>query len=137
MQQIDFITYELATGKIISTCSCPEYAYAANTPPSTEFGYLNGTVADINACYILNEEITERPGFNLPETPIQLQANGIDSFDLSNLPQGTLVTIDPDDETYTIDDGELFFATEQPGIYTLRINAFPYCEATVTIEAHS
>jgi len=137
MNQIDFIKYELTTGKIISTCSCPEYAYAANTPPSTEFGYLNGAVHDPSAYYVLNEEITERPSFNLPEAPIQLQANGIDSFELNDLPQGTIVIIDPDDEAYTIDDGELSFATEQPGIYTIHINAFPYREATITIEANS
>jgi len=139
MQQIDFIRYELATGKIVSSCSCPEYAYAANTPPSTEIGYLNGTVTDINAYYILNETITECPTLNLPETPIQLQANGVDSFELTDLPQGTSAIIsfedEPDNEAYEINDGELSFSTEQPGIYTIRINAFPYREATVTIEA--
>jgi len=135
MQQIDFIRYDLTTGKILSAVSCPEYAYAFNAPPSTEIGYLPGTVADIEAFYVLNEEVVERPSLNLPDAQIQIQANGIDNFELNNLPQGTIVTIEPDDETHGIDDGELSFATEQPGIYTLHINAFSYKEATVTVEA--
>jgi len=135
MQQIDFIRYELDTGRILNAVSCPEYAYAFNAPPSTEVGYLPGTVADIEAFYVSDEQIIERPSLNLPDTQIQIQANGIDSFELNNLPQGTIVTIEPDDETHEINDGELSFATEQPGIYTLHINAFPYKEATVTVEA--
>jgi len=135
MQQIDFIRYDLTTGRILNAVSCPQYAYAFNTPPSTEVGYLSGTVPNIEDFYVLNEGIIERPSLNLPDAQIQIQANGIDSFNLNNLPQGTIITIDPDDETHEINDGELSFATEQPGIYILRINAFPYREATVTIEA--
>jgi len=135
MQKVDFIRYDLTNGKILSAISCPQYAYAFNAPPSTEVGYLSGTVTDIEAFYISNERIVERPSFNLPDTPIKIQANGIDSFALNDLPQGTIVTITPDDETHEIDDGELSFATEQHGLYTLHINAFPYREATITIEA--
>jgi|GEM_PF-5260972 len=135
MQKVDFIRYNLTNGKILSAVSCPQYAYAFNAPPSTEVGYLSGTVTDIESFYVSNEQLVERPNFNLPDTPIQIQANGIDSFELNNLPQGTIVTIEPDDETHAIDDGELSFATEQPGFYALHINAFPYQKATVTIEA--
>jgi len=135
MQKVDFIRYDLTNGKILSAVSCPQYAYAFNAPPSTEVGYLSGTVTDIEAFYVSKEQFTERPSFNLPDTQIQLQANGIDSFELNNLPQGTIVTIEPDDETHEIDDGVLSFATEQPGLYTLHINAFPYRDATVIIEA--
>jgi len=135
MQKVDFIRYDLTNGKILSAISCPQYAYAFNTPPSTEVGYLSGIVTDMESFYVANEQIVERPSFNLPNTPIQIEANGIDSFELNNLPQGTIVTIDPDDETHEVNDGELSFATEQPGLYTLHIDAFPYRNATITIEA--
>jgi len=89
-------------------------------PPSTEIGYLSSTVSTIEDFYVLDEQTTERPSLNIPTTQIQLQFDGIDSFDLNNLPQGTIITIDPDDETHEINDGELSFATD------LAPNLFPF-----------
>jgi Fe2+ transport system protein B len=53
---------------------------------------------------------------------------------ISNIPAGVTVQW-PDGQIDEVTDGEVRFAVDLPGTYTLTFDAVPYLEQEVTIEA--
>lgn len=130
---VNFISYELATGRILSQISCPAYAYASNTRPVVGVGYLQTPVLDCNNVYVLDGKIVERPRLNSEDGVLQIKADGIDSVSFDKIPLGSTVTLN--DQLYEINDGTFVFTTEKQGRYVLTFDAFPFLDEIIIIEA--
>lgn len=70
---------------------------------------------------------------NLPES-LQITADGIDEAVITGIPTGVTVQW-PDGQVDEVTDGEVRFAVDLPGNYTLTFDAVPYLRQEVTIEA--
>lgn len=130
---ISFISYELATGRILSQISCPAYAYAMNAKPVVGVEYLQTSVRNCDNVYVLDGEIVERPRLNSKGGVLQIKADGIDSVSFHKIPVGSTVTLD--DQLYEINDGVFVFTTEKQGRYVLKFDVFPFLDEIIEIEA--
>lgn len=130
---IDFIAFELKTGRIILKMNCPAYAYAANAQPLTGVSYLKKFVTDCDNFYVLNGEVIERPRLNLSGDVLHLKADGVDSISFNDIPPGSTVTLD--NQIYDLNDGTFKFTTEKQGHYVLKFDAFPFLDEIIEIEA--
>lgn len=130
---INFISYDLATGRILSQINCPEYAYAANARPIVGVEYLRTSVLNCNNFYVLDGKIVERPRLNSKDGVLQIKADGIDSISFDKIPVGSTVTLD--DQLYEINDGVFVFTTEKQGRYVLKFDVFPFLDEIIEIEA--
>lgn len=130
---IDFVSYNLKTGQIISKMSCPAYAYGANAKPNVGIGYLRVSVPNCDNFYVLDGKIVERPRLNPKDEILHIRADGIDSISFNNIPPNSTVSLD--DKVYEINDGTFKFTTEKQGRYTLKLNAFPFLDDIIMIEA--
>ena len=130
---INFISYDLATGRILSQISCPAYAYTANARPIVGVEYLQTSVLNCNSVYVLDGAIVERPRLNSKDGVLQIKADGIDSISFDKIPVGSTVTLD--DQLYEINDGVFVFTTEKQGRYVLEFDAFPFLDEIIEIEA--
>ena len=84
--------------------------------------------------YVDNGQLKDRQGFELLLSAAQIVANGTDEAIISNLPAGVQVEW-PDGQTDTVTDGEVLFAVDLVGTYTLKFTATRYLDQEVTIEA--
>jgi len=130
---INFISYDLATGRILSQINCPEYAYAANARPIVGVEYLQTPVLNCNNFYVLDGKIVERPRLNSKDGVLQIKADGIDCVSFDKIPVGSTVTLE--DQLYEINDGTFVFTTEKQGRYVLKFDAFPFLDEIIEIEA--
>lgn len=130
---ISFISYELATGRILSQISCPAYAYAMNAKPVVGVEYLQTSVRNCDNVYVLDGEIVERPRLNSKGGVLQIKADGVDSVSFDKIPVGSTVILD--DKLYEINDGTFIFTTEKQGRYVLKFDAFPFLDEIIIIEA--
>lgn len=83
--------------------------------------------------YVTDGQVVEKQPLNLPES-LQITADGTDEAVISNIPAGITVQW-PDGEIDEVTDGEVRFAVDLPGTYTLTFDAIPYLRQEVTIEA--
>jgi hypothetical protein len=126
------IDYVEATGQIVATCTVPHIEWAGE---SVE-GCVQMEVTDAPSAgrqYISGGLVVEKQPLNLPES-IQITADGTDEAVISNIPAGVTVQW-PDGQIDEVTDGEVRFAVDLPGTYTLTFDAVPYLEQEVTIEA--
>ena len=75
-----------------------------------------------------------RAPFDLQISKPQLIADGVDECLITDIPAGTTVEW-PDGQVDEVTDGEVAFAVDLPGTYTLTFEAVPYLRQEVTIEA--
>ena len=130
---ISFISYEFAPGRILSQISCPAYAYAMNAKPVVGVEYLQTSVRNCDNVYVLDGEIVERPRLNSKGGVLQIKADGVDSVSFDKIPVGSTVILD--DKLYEINDGTFIFTTEKQGRYVLKFDAFPFLDEIIIIEA--
>jgi len=91
--------------------------------------------------------LTERVSQTTQINKTELIADGVDTIDITNAPQGlfSISTLNealkdiPIEHADVIESGNIFnndtFSTTIPGIYYIRIEAFPYLDFEATIEA--
>lgn len=83
--------------------------------------------------YVDNGQVVEKQPLNLPES-LQISADGVDESVISSIPAGVTVQW-PDGQIDEVTDGEVRFAVDLPGTYTLTFDAVPYLRQEVIIEA--
>jgi hypothetical protein len=107
----------------------------------TNFNYIEGTY-DGDTHYIVDGEVVERPLLTSVASfdKTTLVPNGIDSCVISTLPE-CVVVVSYKDETLKpafnepITDGELEITADEPGTIVVTIDAFPYQQYNVELEA--
>lgn len=78
-------------------------------------------------------EVTPRPTITVEPGKTTILADGNDLFVLTGLPVPCVVKVDAD--AYEITDGEFGFNTILPGIYTVKVESFPYITRTWEVTA--
>lgn len=86
--------------------------------------------------YVNEGQVVLKQPYQFTINKTQITAKGIDEAVITNIPTGTTVEW-PDGQTDEITDGEVRFAVDLPGSYTLTFTAVPYLTEEVTIEAVS
>jgi hypothetical protein len=84
--------------------------------------------------YIANGGAAEKQLFALTINKLQITADGTDECVITNIPTGTTIEW-PDGQIGEVTDGEVRFAVDLPGTYTLKFTAVAYLDKEVTIEA--
>jgi peptidoglycan hydrolase-like protein with peptidoglycan-binding domain len=128
----DFAIYKIATGKIDRILSGNPDLLPLNVFEGEDGIHISATLTEVNA-YVDNGQVVEKQPLNLPES-LQITADGTDEAVITNIPAGVTVQW-PDGQTDEVTDGEVRFAVDLPGTYTLIFDAVPYLRQEVTIEA--
>ncbi|CAO3445707.1 hypothetical protein [Azospirillum argentinense] len=79
------------------------------------------------------EEVRERPMMVLEVSKTTIQPDGVDESIISGIPEGA--TVIAGNKRYTVTGGQLAFTSIHAGTYRLRIDAFPFQDAGVTVHA--
>lgn len=124
-----------ATGRIDRIYSGPEFE-AFLQPASDEGVVLIATDLDDANAFIQQGVVQPQPKQPFPFTISQTEitADGVDECLITGIPAGTTVEW-PDGQVDEVTDGEVAFAVDLPGTYTLTFDAVPYLRQEVTIEA--
>lgn len=123
-----YTIYKIHTGEIQSCVDFPQKyveVFLENLDISTE-AFFTETSVNSNDHYF-NTALTTislRPEMPASISALTLEANGIDSVSILGLP--IPCTINIDDNTYEVEDGEFEFTTDLPGIYKIKAESFPY-----------
>lgn len=119
MSYIDFVRYQVATGKITMTVNAPEYMMQAQPLEEGEDVLLGK--ANLKTDYILDQQVVPRP----PCPAI------LEGLDLSDLPVPCLITING--KPYSTERQALTLNFPNPGKYRLVISAFPYLDGSFEV----
>jgi len=128
----DFAIYKIATGKIDRILSGNPDLLPLNVSEGEDGIHIPATLNEVNA-YVDNGQVVEKQPLNLPES-LQIAADGVDEAVITNIPAGVTVQW-PVGQVDEVTDGEVRFAVDLPGTYTLTFDAVPYLRQEVTIEA--
>lgn len=135
----NFITYEAATGRILSLVKNQDFAISASTIPA---GYLALPVEEsmpdsVGWGYRVDAgKIVPREEMSLTVSGSQMLADGADVLCVSGIPAGaSLRLVGPIADEWTEDDGETEITTTEPGEYQLVIECWPYKTSVVTFNA--
>lgn len=132
---MQFITYDKSNGKIVTIINSPEEFKSYYT--SDAIGVIDFTGEAKKAqsnYYILNGEVVIRPVQDTILNKTTLNADGIDTIEITNAPTGIFTATNSETITGSI-SGSDTFATTIAGTYTITITSFPYLDFTATIEA--
>ena len=77
--------------------------------------------------YVTGGVITERPENTATIDKTEIDADGVDSVTISNIPNNSEATIKGPDylNTFTVNDNQIIFTTEVIGEYSIEIDSFP------------
>jgi len=89
---------------------------------------------DDSTAYIIGGQVVLKQPFTFQMSNPQIVADGMDEFVVGNIPAGTVIQW-PDGQIDEVADGEVRFAVDLPGTYTLKFSAVPYLDEEVTVEA--
>ena len=99
-------------------------------------GYVVGTYPPTDYYWHLtNEEITARPVNSASADKATMDADGIDSITVSNIPNPSVVRVGPFAAEYDVTDGVFEFTIDAPGDYVFRMFSFPYKDKEIEISA--
>jgi hypothetical protein len=115
----------------IMHCQAPGAGYAVDTGLST---IEVGPEVGIGTHYIAEGVALEKQLMPLVITNTPLVADGLQKAVISGIPEGVQVEW-PDGQTDVVTDGEVLFAVDLVGTYTLKFTATRYLDQEVTIEA--
>ncbi len=128
-----WIRYDI-TGAILGTGECPDIMFGLQALPGTCI--LQGS-ANRNSDYIEQGEIRERPLQSTAINKLTIMADGLDVLIISNAPSGVFEAVQK--ETGENVSGPILgadtFSTTVPGIYEIKIKAWPYLDFVRTIIA--
>lgn len=83
--------------------------------------------------YVVNNDIAPRPNFPIHHPTSILIADGESTLSFSNVPVGTVVSVD--DQSIVVNDGEFRFSTDTAGEYEIKFTLFPYKDLTINVTA--
>ena len=132
-QTVDVTFFEPVCGRIVSTARCVESLLPITHP---DLDRLVGVVADPMTQFVdvATAAVVERPTLTLTADRTGIAADGADTAVITGIPDGATVVVRG--EAFTGDGTALEYSTTQAGAHTLRVVAFPYRDAEVTIHAH-
>lgn len=119
-----------ALGKILRHGTCPDadFIHQASNPGET---VIEGVVNDATQ-YILAGVLTDKAP--MPVTVNKTVVNENEAVILSNVPVGTLASVDGDKTI--VNDGTLEVIFDTSGEYKIRLSLFPYLDYEVTIKCN-
>lgn len=123
-----FSLFNLATGEIVGTVTCPDVDVEANTP--TGFGRVPGEWNG-ETHFISAGEVHQRQAFEFTDREIAADDADTATFVLPVSP----VTLTIDGTAHEVTGPVAEFTAETPGVYSLTFSGFPYLEQTVTVHA--
>lgn len=135
MANKNYIQYAARTGKPICRVSIPDTQEAFDL--HNVLLVDDDPAASMNGIYIVDGAITQRPDQQTTFDKTFIVANGTDIAVITGLPDPCDVEISGpvEFETTPVTGGSLSFSSDVPGIYTIRITAFPFRDFEVTIHA--
>ena len=101
------------------------------SPTAEVVTYVGGRSDNL---HVSNGEVLDCGEMSLITTNTPLIADGTDEVIISGIPSDVQVEW-PDGQTDTVTDGEVLFAVDLVGTYTLKFTAIPYLDQEVVIEA--
>ena len=127
-----YITYDPATGRLISAGTCPADMISKAVGGAAHI--LVPYIPDLRETYLDLASMSLQPRPQIaPIDRTEIRADGIDVAVLRDLPDPVLATIDG--KEYKIAGGRLDFAADTPGIYVIFINHFPWKPYRVEVRA--
>ena len=128
-----YVIYEILSGRIVRLGACPDIDFDRQYVPMGHKILDTNLLINSKEYYILNDKITPRPKLDISIDKTQVNADGVDTVKITNIPTGATIMISG--ATYTIDDGIAELTFQNPGIYQIRISRFPYKDVTLEVEA--
>jgi hypothetical protein len=116
---MNYIVYNLCTGKIERTGYCPPNAFELQAISENE-SVLEGQANDL-LDWIENGAVTAK----------LISPTTINGYILTNLPIPSTVRIGS--EEFLVEDGELDMTFDLPGTYTINVDSFPFQDATFEV----
>lgn len=119
--------YEPDTGRIIGHLTCPDHLFDLNenNMPDGHALIRDGGDVDGNDFYVGNDEqIIPRPLMACEPNKISLVADGVDEIVIPGLPIPCTMIVSG--KKYKVTDGSFELSIDQPGIYAITAEAFPY-----------
>lgn len=136
----DYIIFD-KDGNIVKAVRCPESMISyQRTSPSDKIieGVANDSEFQVD---VRTKNLIKKQSFNFSSDVRECVADGIDSVTFSGLPVGCQIYVGCSklmvDDNFDIPDGELIFATNYAGLYTLVFTAQNYKTKRVLINAIS
>lgn len=123
------IFYELSTGRIIKYGDIQANLLDENTPPGAS-PLFGESWCDPTTQYISDGALVLRPEMPLTGIPTVLDIG--ESMTISGVPTGT--TCFYIDGVQTIDDGDIEWASTEPGNYRFTLMKFPYQEVFFNVQ---
>ena len=120
-------------GRIDSVYSGPEFEAYLQARGGLEVVPIADGLDDVTA-YISGGAVQPKQPMPLNTTSTSLIADGTDEVIISGIPSDVQVEW-PDGQIDTVTDGEVSFAVDLVGTYTLKFTATRYLDQEVTIEA--
>lgn len=127
---MDFTKYDQKTGMITWVISADEEMLTENDFPNIPGAYdASAYFVDIGTD---PPEIKERPPMETKQNKTEIKADGAELVKFSKLPKPCKVQVN--NEEYQVEDGVFEWGTRLPGVYVVRVVAFPFIdwEGTVT-----
>lgn len=86
--------------------------------------------------YVLKKKVTPRPLMQIEASASSVEADGLTEVVITGAPPGAVVKVSgPVSAEGQVEDQPIVLTFAQSGLYTVRIDAFPYKEEEVTIHA--
>ena len=120
-------------GRIDSVYSGPEFEAYLQARGGLEVVPIADGLDDVTA-YISGGAVQPKQPMPLNTTSTSLIADGTDEVIISGIPSDVQVEW-PDGQIDTVTDGEVSFAVDLVGTYTIKFTAIPYLDQEVVIEA--
>ena len=127
---MEYTKYDPKTGMIAWVISADEDMLTEEDFPNITGAYDSSThFVDVEAA---PPTIKERPPMKIRQNKTEIKADGADLVKFSKLPKPCKVQVNNED--YQVDDGVFEWGTRLPGVYVVRVVAFPFFdwEGTVT-----
>lgn len=129
-----YAIYRLSTGELIQAGSCPDFSFLSQTPADPDYGLIELPQRSWNY-YVNNGSLTEKVAHTYSINKTTLLADDEDEIIITGLHNPTTVTTNPGDFTDVVTDGEFRLSVDLAGQYRLKLQAIPYLDEEVTIEA--
>lgn len=121
-------------GKILRTVSAPIEMIDAQKQENEFLIYGNSSIANQ---YVKDNQIIDKMVQNTTFDKLIVNADGVDVITINNAPSGEITIYNSAAKVGSISNisNNDTFATTIPGIYKVKIEAFPYLDFETTVEA--
>lgn len=133
----EYAIYEVSTGIIKQIGICLPSAFSSQQPSDVSLGLIE----TVNRSFDQYVDVSKTPHEIKNKTPhplfinkTQIVADGSDLFVVSGIHNPSTVTW-PDGQTDLITDGEVGFAVDQVGSYTIKLTSLKHFDEVINIEA--